>query len=390
MTATLQSRASATAATRVVDEIRRSGPMRFDRFMDRALYDPRDGYYERTVEQIGRKGDFYTSVSVGSLFGELLAFIFAARLEEIRAGKARLWLVEAGAHDGRLAADILGWFRLWRPADWSGLDYGIVEPSPARRAIQRRRLGAFAGKVHWFGSLAELKGARPSGVLFSNELLDALPLRRFVWRRAGGAGCWRESGVGLAADDTSFIWSESEVPIEEWEASPWLAVGRERLRELEPVLPTGFVWEHPAGAVGWWAEAANCLSQGWVVALDFGRADGLPALPERGEGSLRAFRGHHQVADVLANPGGQDLTADVDFDLIRRVGEAAGLRTAALCPQGRWFGEWLARVEAAVQRGAFPVWDAVRRRGLLTLVHPEHLGSRFQVLIQERTSCSEP
>lgn len=360
--------------------------MRFDRFMARALYDAEGGYYSGTAEPIGRAGDYFTSVSVGSLFGELLGFTFAGLLDQLPDETAPTWLVEAGAHDGRLAEDILGWLRDWRPAQWPRVNYGIVEPSAAWQAIQRRRLGAFEGKMRWFGSLAELTACRLSGVLFLNELLDALPLRRLVWRRNGESGRWVESAVGISSGDECLAWSEREVAVEEWQSGRWLGEERDRLRELEPVLPTGFVWEHPVGAIEWWAEAAKALAQGWLVAIDYGRRAASPVVLERPDGTLRAFRRHHQAARLLANPGGQDLTADVDFDVIRRVGEAAGLATMELRSLAEWLTGTLGRVEASIVQGGFPAWTPARRRQLLTLVHPEHLGTRFQVLVQTTPS----
>src|SRR2546430_5612262 len=128
--------------------------------MELALYCPVYGYYEKEADTAGRRGDYYTSVSVGSLFGELLAFQFAEWLQEcgVRSaecgvGKAGykgeslhsykgpatavLHLVEAGAHDGRLAADILRWLQKYRAELFERLEYWILEPSARRRALQR-------------------------------------------------------------------------------------------------------------------------------------------------------------------------------------------------------------------------------------------------------------
>ena len=114
------------------EEIARHGPVSFARFMELALYAPGCGYYERPRE-IGRRGDFFTSVSVGPVFGGLLAFQFAQWLEKI-APPARRQLVEAGAHDGQLALDVLRWLRERRPDIFAALEYWVIEPSPVRRA----------------------------------------------------------------------------------------------------------------------------------------------------------------------------------------------------------------------------------------------------------------
>src|SRR5580658_4822101 len=107
--ATLQAMKMPDAAIR--EEISKSGVISFARFMELALYCPETGYYETKKDIVGRRGDFITSVSAGSLFGELLAFQFAEWLEALPIADCRLPIAEAGAHDGRLAADILGWLK---------------------------------------------------------------------------------------------------------------------------------------------------------------------------------------------------------------------------------------------------------------------------------------
>ena len=113
-------------------EVKRQGVIPFAEFMRLALYCPKYGYYEQASGRIGREGDFYTSVSVGSLFGELLAFQCAEWLEELSG--VPLQLVEAGAHDGQLAVDILGWLSQNRPEIFRALEYWIIEPSARRRS----------------------------------------------------------------------------------------------------------------------------------------------------------------------------------------------------------------------------------------------------------------
>src|SRR5579863_434893 len=103
-------------ATAIREEIQQNGAISFARFMELALYCPETGYYEAKKDRVGRRGDFLTSVSVGSLFGELLAFQFAEWLGAGERGQgAAVSILEAGAHDGRLAGDILGWLEANRP-----------------------------------------------------------------------------------------------------------------------------------------------------------------------------------------------------------------------------------------------------------------------------------
>ena len=111
--------------------------------MELALYCPVHGYYETKKDNPGRHGDFYTSVGVGELFGQLLAFQFAEWLEQLRIADCGLRIAEAGAHDGRLAKDILAWLQLKRPKLFEQIEYWIIEPSARRQEWQKKTLKDF-------------------------------------------------------------------------------------------------------------------------------------------------------------------------------------------------------------------------------------------------------
>ena len=115
------------------EEIVKCGTISFARFMELALYCPETGYYEANKDTVGRAGDFITSVSVGSLFGELLAFQFAQWLEALPGSDGGWRLIEAGAHDGKLAQDILNWFQTHAPRRLEQMEYVLVEPSATRQ-----------------------------------------------------------------------------------------------------------------------------------------------------------------------------------------------------------------------------------------------------------------
>jgi SAM-dependent MidA family methyltransferase len=162
------------------EEIFQERVISFARFMELALYCPETGYYETEKTNVGRAGDFITSVSVGELFGHLLAFQFAEWLEELKIKNEPLKIVEAGAHDGKLAADILGWLKRFRPELLSEIEYWIWEPSPSRRAWQQERLKEFSN-VRWPEHQLSTNPDQLTGIIFSNELLDAMPVHRFGW-----------------------------------------------------------------------------------------------------------------------------------------------------------------------------------------------------------------
>ncbi len=349
-------------------EIEQSGPITLARFMELALYHPQLGYYEQAPHQTGRSGDFYTSVSVGPLFGELLAFDFAERLAALPAERPAL--VEAGAHDGQLAFDLLASLREHRPSLFQRLRYCLLEPSPARSAWQRARLAEFRDQVHWFTGWAALGSFE--GILFSNELLDAFPAHR--WRWSSGERQWREIGVGLSGG--AFSWVALPLP------SPAAALLPSLSPELASLLPDGFCFETSPAAAHGWGSAARALVRGCLVSFDYGASEEELLQPQRSQGTLRAYARHRLHSNILAAPGAQDLTAHVNFTRILQAGEQAGLRTVTFQPQESFLMSIVARVQA--QPHLFPAWTPARRRQLATLVHPEHFGRAFRCLVQER------
>ena len=164
----------------IVERIRTHGPITFAEYMDLALYHPELGYYARADRRSGRAGDFFTSVDVGPLFGTLLARQFAemSRLSEA----PRFDLVEAGAGRGRLARDVLDAAARDDPDLYAVVRLTLVERSPDARAAQPSVLGPHVAKLA--ESTAELP-ADVQGVIFGNELLDALPCHSVVMSKAG-------------------------------------------------------------------------------------------------------------------------------------------------------------------------------------------------------------
>ncbi len=154
------------------------------------------------------------------------------------------------------------------------------------------------------------------------------------------------------------------------------------LSALEAVLPDGFTLEVCPAAEDWWREAAHSLECGKLVTFDYGLTMDQFFAPERRDGTLRAYRNHRLVSDVLADPGQQDITAQVNFSTLRATGERMGLKTETFESQT----QFLTRI-------ASRFWDSESPSKLLTsdysrqfqtLTHPDHLGRSFRVLLQSR------
>ena len=336
-------------------EILTHGSISFARFMELALYCPRIGYYEREDSVLGPTGDFYTSVSVGPVFGELLARQFAEWLDQMPTPPRTI--LEAGAHDGQLASDILTWLGEFRPD--LPVEYWIVEPSERRRAWQESKLDVFAGKVTWFASLEALP-PYVSGVIFSNELLDAMPVHILQWR-----GRWLELRVALKGDVLAWETTELTTDLGQPEVPSGLAA----------VLPDGFQIETSLAARDWWRTAATKLQRGKLVTIDYGLEQDKLLTPQRQHGTVRAYYHHHVTDGLLVRPGEQDLTAHVNFTDIQRTGEETGLKTEGVVGQSKF----LTNIAATVSN-----WPSERVRQFQTLTHPEHLGRAFRVLVQAK------
>jgi SAM-dependent MidA family methyltransferase len=323
--------------------------------MELALYHPQHGYYGAGRAALGRAGDYFTSVSVGAVFGELLGGEFREMWERLgRPGG--FTIVEQGANDGTFAADVLGWSREEAPDFFEALRYEIVEGLEVLRGRQRERLGEFAGKVSWRTGLAELPPF--TGVHFSNELIDAFPVHLVRYRD----GQWRE------------LYVTAEL---EWRELP---AGEPALLERLADVPQieGYTTEVNLDAPRWAKALAGKIERGWVLTIDYGFPREHYYAPQRREGTLECYAGHAKGLDPLANPGFRDLTAHVEFTSLARAFLAAGMEVAGYTDQHHFLMGLASRAFA----GRAP--SAREARCLKTLLHPEMLGTAFQVLGMSR------
>lgn len=327
------------------------GRLDFARVMDLALYHPHHGYYGPGPRRIGRSGDFYTAVSVGPLYGRLLADL--ARQVRLDLGAPEDFIViEQAAHDGQLAADLLvaGDCDLW-----------LVEPNPRYEAVQRQRLEAFAGRVHWVSRLADLPAV--PALFICNELPDAMPVHLLRW----SAGAWRQ--LCVEADPAgSFRFTEAGID------DPRLAAESAR---LPTDLAEGHTVEIGLAALDWLTELAQAPFHGRVWIADYGLDADERRAPERQAGTLRRYRGHQCDDRVLEDLGECDLTAHVDFSRLREQAAACGFVEHGYDLQGRRLArmaiDWLRSLE-----GSPP--DPAHLRQYHSLTHPAFLGRSFRVL----------
>ena len=354
--------------------IERDGPISFRDWMQAALYDEREGYYCRPdrIPQ-GRAGDYRTAPETSPLFAATFAWYFSKLFAELffEMGSPPAWTIfEAGAGGGEFAHGILNTFRTNYPEVFSATSYVIDEVSPATRVRASARLSEFTERVT-FQHFDEIKDPASVGVVFSNELIDALPVHRVIMRN----GRLRELYVG--SDENNFIWVESDPD--------------ERVAEycgrIELQLSEGQIAEINLEAERFIARAAGLFANGYLVTVDYGaeRSELLDS-PDRFNGTLRAFHRHHLIANALARPGEQDLTTTVDWTQLKEVGTRVGLRAVRferldqfLLSEGllERLSEMLSQAQDQVE--ALRLSTSARE-----MIMPHGLAASFQVLVQEK------
>lgn len=337
------------------DEIRREGPISFARFMEQALYHPEYGYYSSGRCTIGRRGDYFTSVSVGPIFGRLLAAQFSEIWE--RLGRPdEFVIVEQGAHHGEFASDVLEALRAHAPQLFAAVRYRIVEPFPVLRRRQEGVLRQFAGQVEWAESLEEMPTF--SGIHFSNELIDAMPVRLIVSAEDG----WLERCV----ERTSCGFTLVRRPI----SNPEL---RARLTTIPVSRVDGYETEVNLAAVEWIKSLARKLECGVVLIGDYGFSRADYYAPSRRTGTLQSYAKHRLLNSPLEEVGESDLTTHVEWTSLAERAEECGLTIARFTDQHHFLTGLLASRPELASIGEKP-------QALQTLIHPEFLGTRFQFL----------
>ncbi|YCM44355.1 SAM-dependent methyltransferase [Verrucomicrobiaceae bacterium 227] len=324
--------------------IDQSGPIPFRDYMARCLYDPKQGYYSRPeVPTVSKEGDFMTSVSVGPVFGRILA----ARLHQFWIGNGRpseFCVLEPGGHDGSLAKDILSGASQIDPGFTHALQYHVYEPHPDRRKLLSERLGERATVI---ASPDELQA--PIGAIVANEVLDALPVPLFL--HSGKK--WHEVAVTTAGDQ--FTWTTRKTNF-----------------ALQGDYPDGYVTEGSPDLAPFLKPLAEIFEKALFVFIDYGLDEESLYHPDRHVGTLRCYRNHRSNVHPLDEPGTRDLTADVNFSAVERVAAELGLASHPLMNQSRYLTycgrDWLLEAPTAAEVRQFQ-----------TLIHPSQFGNRFHV-----------
>ena len=299
--------------------------MPFARFMELALYHPEVGYYRRKRARVGYAPgtDFFTASAAGPVFGELIAAACAALLGD------------------------------QAPRDYAFVEIGAESPGT----------GVLAGVSHPFGSartisIGEEMELEGKCVVFSNELFDAQPCRRFVFRRGG----WRELGVKLREGTLA----EVDLPIA---ANPL---------QLPASAPEGAIIDAPLAAAALLEKIAGQSWTGLFVACDYGKS-WAELTEETPEGTVRAYHQHRQSNDLLARPGEQDLTCHVCWDWLVEGLRRHGFAQAQVESQEAFFVHHASAYIAGTTEAEAARFSR-KKMSLIQLLHPANMGQKFQVL----------
>jgi SAM-dependent MidA family methyltransferase len=353
---------SARLGERLREEIERAGGwIGFARYMQLALYEPGLGYYSAGARKFGAAGDFITAPEVAPVFSRCLAVQCAEVLQTLGGGD----LLEFGAGSGVMAATLLA--ELER-RDALPRRYFILDVSADLRQRQQETLAAavprLLERIEWLDRLPH----GLEGVVVANEVLDAQPVERFVWR--DGA----IQALGVAWERGAPAWSEAPAP------EPLARAVRCLERETGVSWPGGYTSEINLGLGDWMAAVSAALDRGVMLFVDYGLPRREYYVPERSAGTLLCHFRHRFHDDPFTRPGLQDITAWVDFTAVAESAAAAGLALAGYTTQahfliGAGIGEFVANV---ADLGVVDRVNLSRQAMLLTL--PGEMGERFKAI----------
>jgi len=343
------------------------GAIPFSRFMELCLYTPGLGYYSAGAAKFGAAGDFVTAPELGPLFAACIGDAVAPVLQQLGPGAE---FVELGGGSGAFAEVAL---KKLLALDALPARYAILEPSADLRQRQRERLQERLPPLLF--ELVEWLDAPPQqswdGVLFANEVVDALPTPRFSLRD----GEVFEEHVALDGEGR-FI--RSDRPADALLA----AAARHVERQLPAAFADGYRSELLPQLPYWVQAVVGGMQRGALLFIDYGHPRAEYYQPQRSDGTMRAFRRHHVSDDVFAWPGLQDITASVDFTALAEAGEGAGFDFSGYCSQASFLiGNGLAANLAAAEARAHD--EAARfalRQQAKQLTLPDAMGERFQAI----------
>ncbi len=346
----------------IKESIQENGPMSFNTYMQLSLYHPEHGYYTRGLDNVGKSGDFFTSVSVGSCFGIILAH--RIHKEWLEQAQPKLFhIVEQGANTGQLANDILDTLKSTFPSLYAVLQYHIIEHLPSVIEIQKITLADHIRNLHHHSEPTPLG---ENGILLSNELIDAFPVHLLQYENDQ----WNERMVSLDSD--------SELKFTLKPLSESLQKATKSIQLTLPKPPEGYQTEYRPGIETYIANTKKILTQALVITIDYGHTSSSYYTASRKTGTLRCYHQHQADENPLALPGIKDITAHVDFTQLGNALRNAGFQLTHFSSQSHYLtthaSSWLTNMEKN------STIDFKLIRQFQTLTHPTTMGHQFHII----------
>ena len=354
--------------------IQETGPLTFARFMELALYDDEHGYYTTgggrspsMTSPIGREGgDFFTAPSLSPILAKCLVRQLA-EIDERLGHPPVFHLVEMGPGDGTLLRDLLQECQEQQASLLPRLACILVERSPVFRRRQQEILAASQEQgvaIRWVDDLQSIPDGSLTGMLLSNELVDAFPVHRVRMEEDG----LRELYVTSRDHALQERWGEPSTP----ELASFLS-------DLDVELPVGFTTEINLEAVSWIKQVARVLDYGVLITIDYGHTARDYFAPERKNGTLMGYHRHTVSTNPYTRVGEQDLTAHVNFSSLAHIGERVGLTTTGFTNLQHFLMSL--GIEELVE-GCDQESEAVQAAA--QLLRPHGMGTTFKVLMQHK------
>lgn len=331
------------------------GLITFSQFMELALYSVRDGYYASDSQKFGEHGDFVTAPELGSLFARSLSRQIAQVRSDLGGGD----IMEVGGGSGRLALELL---RNLCAQDSAPDRYHILETSASLAHRQRELLSTHAPelmpRVNWLGELPQ----EFNGVIVANEVVDAIPVDRFVIENG------RPRGIGVAWDSGDFVDASYLVNGANWDT----------IRSFD--LPEGYISEAGFQREAWMRSIADCLQTGVILIIDYGFPRHEYFHPQRNGGTLMCHYRHRSHFDPYIYIGLQDITAHVDFTGLAQSAIASELTLLGFTTQASFLLSLgiLDDIEPAMLIDSVERLAATQELKKLTL--PSEMGELFKVV----------
>lgn len=347
----------------------------FSTYMGLALYHPNWGYYNRQLTKIGREGDFYTSSSVGNIYGVIWARQFIQAWNELGIlphTDRPLVILEIGGGNGDFANAVLNEIAIQYPQYYPRLQYYMCEQSSFHISLQEEKLHDHKSRMSWFRQLENIRnsGQQLPSLIFSNELFDALPVERIKCTRDGLLECWVETDGKTLSE----VW----MPLEREEILSFIQLN-------ETKIPIGYELELSLYAKDLYLEMAQLIDEGYIYTVDYGWTNNELLRPERKAGTLMGYVNHQHTTDYYGKPGEIDLTSHVHFDNLVRWGTENGFVTTSYKTQREWLvqNNILDQLQAHQNPDPFnPI--AKQNRAILQLITPGGMGDTFKVLTQKK------